>query len=637
MKISRKIALFSIVIALVPMLIVGVVSYTKGINMLTEKQIDVAEQSVIRAEDLVEKEIDKAKLAVTTLADTIALRGIDEAFKNFQSTVSLSDSFRCVYFGAEETGNLLITPYSQMPDGYDARVRPWYMSARADAITLSEPYLDASSGEMVVGVTKTIIKDGKKLGVLALDLDFGVMSQRITNIQIGKTGYAFVLHQNGTTLIHQNTEIIGKDLTDKMTFLKQIIDLKNGFLKYDYNGDKFAVVRTLDEYGWTIGGGTNFAEIKEPLKTLRNFILTAGLATMLIVSLGIFWMTRSITAPLNDINLNLRDIAEGEGDLTRQLNVKSKDEVGGLALSFNTFTGKLRGMISDIAQRSFGLDNSSNELLSISQEMSEGASKMNDKSQMVLAAAETMSANMSSVAAAAEQSSTNISMVSAATEEMTSTIGEIARNTEKTRGTSQQAVTQTQRASERMEGLSRFAQDIGRVVETITEISEQTNLLALNATIEAARAGEAGKGFAVVAGEIKELARQTAEATTEIKENITSIQDATKETVTEIEEVSLAIGDVNGMIDSVAAAVEQQSATTKEIAANVGQAAQGIQEMTENITRGSNVAMDITHEIAEVHNVSIEMASHSSQIDVSAKALNELSAALKTTVDQFKV
>lgn len=637
MKISRKIALFSVLIALIPMLTIGIISYVKEMTMLTEKQIEIAEQSVFRAEDQILKEVDQAKLVVDTLADAIALHGIEEGFKQFHSTASQSNSFKYIYFGVEDTGDILIAPHTELPEGYDPRLRPWYMSAKSNNPTLSEPYLDAGSGEMVVAVAKAVTKDGKKLGVVALDLDFGAMSRKVTDIQIGKTGYAYVLHQNGTTLIHKNKEMIGKDLTGQIPVMQQILDLKNGFLKYNYKGEKFTVVRTIDDYGWTIGGGTYYAEIKEPLKALRNLILITCVATMLIVSLGIFWVTRSITAPLNDINLNLRDIAEGEGDLTRELSVISKDEVGGLALSFNTFTGKLRGMISDIAQRSFGLDNSSNELLSISKEMSEGASKMNAKSQMVLSAAETMSTNMSSVAAAAEQSSTNIGMVSAATEEMTSTIGEIARNTEKTRGTSQQAVTQTQRASDRMEGLSRFAQDIGRVVETITEISEQTNLLALNATIEAARAGEAGKGFAVVAGEIKELARQTAEATTEIKENITSIQDATKETVTEIEEVSLAIGDVNGMIDSVAVAVEQQSATTKEIAANVGQAAQGIQEMTENITRGSNVAMDITREIAEVHNVSNEMASHSSQIDVSAKALNELSAALKTTVDQFKV
>jgi methyl-accepting chemotaxis protein len=120
-------------------------------------------------------------------------------------------------------------------------------------------------------------------------------------------------------------------------------------------------------------------------------------------------------------------------------------------------------------------------------------------------------------AAAMEESATNVTMVTTSSEEMSATIGEIAQNAEKARTISDQAVSKATDTSGQMDGLGRAAQGIGKVVETITEISEQVNLLALNATIEAARAGEAGKGFAVVANEIKELAKQTSEATLEIK------------------------------------------------------------------------------------------------------------------------
>ena len=123
--------------------------------------------------------------------------------------------------------------------------------------------------------------------------------------------------------------------------------------------------------------------------------------------------------------------------------------------------------------------------------------------------------------------------------------------------------------------MGRAAREIGNVVETITEISSQVDLLALNATIEAARAGDAGKGFAVVAGEIKELARQTAEASGEIKKRVEGIQTNTAGTVNEINDVSEVVNEINAIVATIASAVEEQSATTREIVSNVSQASVG--------------------------------------------------------------
>ena len=283
-------------------------------------------------------------------------------------------------------------------------------------------------------------------------------------------------------------------------------------------------------------------DLKAPMREMgiRTMMIVVPLVLILF---GIFYfiINRFITRPLKRMAKGMDDIAQGEGDLTRRLDAASNDEIGHLAKSFNMFVGKLRTIIADIAEGADKLDSSSRNLTGISNEMAQGTESMASTSESVVAAAEEMSSNMSSVAAAIKQSSTNISMVSAAAEEMTSTINEIFQSTEKTRESSQQAVSRTKIASKNSDMLSTFARDIGNVVETISDISDQTNLLALNATIEAARAGEAGKGFAVVANEIKDLARQTAEATLVIKEKIESIQDSTKVTISEIEVVTTEI------------------------------------------------------------------------------------------------
>jgi len=637
MKISYKIGIFSILIAIIPMLVIGIAGYQKGVKMLFENQIRITEESIIRAEDQIIKKLEEAKKVAASLAASIEIYGIDEGFKVFSAISSNYKDYKNIFFGDDATGRFLITPKVDLPADYDPRKRPWYSIAKGSNAVVSAPYIDAASQTTTVTISKAVVKNGKRIGVVGIDLAFGIISQQITDIRIGQTGYVFVLYKDGTTLIHKDPKQIGKNLKEKVPFIKQMLELKNGLLEYNFKGEKFSVVRTLEKYGWTLGGGTYYEEIKQPLIALRNFNLIVGAITLALVIAGIIFMTRSITAPLSNIAMNLKDIAQGEGDLTRKLEVKSKDEIGVLADSFNTFVEKLKTIIGDIAQNSKKLDGSSSEILGISKEMAQGTESMASTSESVAAAAEEMSSNMSSVAAAIEESSTNISMVSAAAEEMTSTINEIAQSTEKTRSSSQQAVTRTKVASENIEKLNTSARDIGNVVDTISDISDQTNLLALNATIEAARAGEAGKGFAVVANEIKDLARQTAEATLEIKEKIENIQDSTKVTITEIEAVTKEINSVNEMIDGVAAAVEEQSVTTQEIASNVGQAAQGIQEVTGNVAQSSSVAGEIASDIATVNQTVREMANKTSEVNTCSDDLSQLSKNLKKTVNLFKI
>lgn len=367
-------------------------------------------------------------------------------------------------------------------------------------------------------------------------------------------------------------------------------------------------------------------------QSILSLFVVLALLTAMILSLK--WI--AIT-PIKHIITRVKDMAEGEGDLTLRLEETSKDELGELARWLNMFIGNLQKMVRSITDNSDSLTQASKQLMDLSGQMSDGAGAMSDKSNTVAAAATEMTTNIETVATSMNEVNTNISMIASAAEEMTVTIEEIAKNSGNASNVTGDAVSRAQGTAGKVDELGKAAKQIGKVTEVITEISEQTNLLALNATIEAARAGEAGKGFAVVANEIKSLAMQTAEATREIKENIESMQQSTTGTVTEISEILTTINQVNDIVTSIAGSVEEQLVTTKEIANSVSRASIGIDEVNASMTQSSNVSADIAKDINNVNQSAETVSSNSSFMEQSAKDLDKLADNLKTLVNQFKV
>ena len=372
-------------------------------------------------------------------------------------------------------------------------------------------------------------------------------------------------------------------------------------------------------------------------KKLRSVVLTVSVIAIIIGLFLAFVIAMSIVRPINDANHMLKDIAQGEGDLSQRMTVQTKDEISELAGWFNVFIKKIQQIITETSSVTESLVSSSNQLSSASDQLKNQTDDSLNRSTSVAGAAEEMSASISSVAAASEQANSNIGMVAAATEQMSASIMEISRNASQAQQITKTAVTETQNASGRINELGSAAKEIGTVTETITDISEQTNLLALNATIEAARAGEAGKGFAVVANEIKELAKQTATATDEIKKKIETIQSTTQLSVEEIEHVSKVIQEVDEFISSIAVAIEQQASVTKEIAGNVAHASGDVQDISKNATEASTVTNEITQNINEVKNSSLACSEESNKVSSNATTLSSLSDQLKKIVGQFKV
>ncbi len=368
---------------------------------------------------------------------------------------------------------------------------------------------------------------------------------------------------------------------------------------------------------------------------IRSFTLIAGLLTLFAGATIAWLITRSITKPILRVVEFTKTMSEG--DLIHILDIDQKDEVGLLARSTNAMAIQLEKAFAQVRGSSSTINTSAGALENLATDMHSSSSQMLSNCNTVAASSEQMTANISAIAAASEQTSTNINMVAAATEEMTATITEIASNSEKARVITESAVKESDEASKSVVELGEAAQEINKVTETINEIAEQTNLLALNATIEAARAGEAGKGFAVVANEIKELAKQTTEATREIKLRIEGVQSSSEQTIAVIKSISSTIHNTSEIVGTMAAAVEEQAVTSKEISENVAQASAGMEELNQNFAEASTVNAEVTKEIGQIKGEAEDVTAHSLDVRELSQEMKNNGEGLKAIIKQFRV
>lgn len=390
------------------------------------------------------------------------------------------------------------------------------------------------------------------------------------------------------------------------------------------------VTAILDEYTKQVN-----SNLQADISSMKTKVIALSVFALLLGVMVAVFLVRQISGSVHKIIDTTSQLTDG--NLTVRSDISSKDEIGMLANTTNTLAEQFDVNLTRVRGSSSTIGASCSILNNLASDMSSSAEDMSGNALTVSTAAEEMNANMAAIAAASEETSVNVSQVAAGAEEMSATIAEIASNSEEAIQITEESVREATAAEESVRGLGAAANEISKVTETINEIADQTNLLALNATIEAARAGEAGKGFAVVASEIKDLAKQTTEATQEIKDRIEGVQNSSDETITVINKITGTIQRTSELVATMAKAIQEQSAASNEISDNVSQASVGIQEVNENIAQASTVNDQVAQDIVRVKTEADEVAAHSSDIRELAQEMLANASALDSLVAHFTI
>jgi len=656
MTLKTKLIVGGVVAAILPLVVVGIFSIIKASTALVsiaEGQAKLTAENIATMVDLsMKQEVGKAE----AMASESSIREIAKGSGNAETLAAAETYLAEVYkkigenyvffFVTDSSGQVIAdSDYGKYRrENMNLGDRDYFQAAKSGKSVISEPLISKASG-LHIFVVAVPLQDnsGSFAGILGVSVKLSVLSEEITQVKIGETGYPFMLAKDGVFIAHPVKDYIFKLNVSKLDGMEDIarrsLAQEAGVEKYRFKGtDKIAGFAPVPATGWSLVVTQNESEFLASVVSIRNMVLAAGGIFLVLTVLAVLWFVKGIMALLGHDPSEIANVANqiAAGDLTYQFPTTGKPLTGVYA-SMQQMTNNLKNMFKDISQGIQTLTSSSTELSAVSQQMTSGAEQSSQKANNVASAAEEMATAMNSVAAATEQTSANLQMIVAAAEEMSATINEIASNTAKGSQTTTQAVEKAEHISQRVDALGKAAAEISKVTEAIADISEQTNLLALNATIEAARAGEAGKGFAVVAGEIKELAKQTARATEEIGLKIGEVQTSTTESVEAIKAIVEIIDDINSIVSSVATAIEEQSATTQEISNNVSQAATGVQEVNENVNQTSTVAAQVTADVHQVSQSADEITAGSMQINESALELSKLSESLNEMISRFKL
>lgn len=650
-SIKQKLIISSLLLLLIPSLIIGFVAYNQAKQKITDQILQSAHAGVDRMNDEITNMIEPMQRDVAFFADRIDASLYEEGEDNLALEEKLTEYLAThpqvtnIYYASGE-GSMTIYPEQSLPDDYDPRTRPWYQAADSAGgdVVITNPYVDASSGKMMVTLSQT---DSLGRGVVAVDVEVDDIAEIAKKVEIGKEGYVTILDSDQKFVTHPTIKAGDAASGD---WVGPLYANAEGRFSYEFeNKGKQMDFVTNDLTKWKVAGTIYDEEISNETASILWTTVSVIVGMFILAGILLYFILRSIITPLNRLTTSAKRIQDG--DLTEEVVVESDDEIGRVAQSFNAMIASLRSIITNLDQSIGQVAASSQELMANSAQNTAASEQIAGSVQQMATGADQSKRQLDDNAVSLQAITAGIMRIA----ESSTDVSELSRETaiEAEDGTAavgnnvnqMKAIdSSVETFGEVIQSLAHRSNEIGDIVDVINGIATQTNLLALNAAIEAARAGENGKGFAVVASEVRKLAEQSQESTKQISQLIENIKQETERSVTLMKEVTThtkagleTTEDTAARFKKIMLRTQEMTPRIEDVTATVEEIAANVQEVSASATQIAHIADENSSASKQVATTTEEQLSSMEEISQSAKSLSDMAEELQVMISRFKV
>ncbi|QLG88079.1 methyl-accepting chemotaxis protein [Chitinibacter bivalviorum] len=539
-----------------------------------------------------------------------------------------SAHFDAVYLGTNDK-KMFSTHDLGLPPGYDPTGRPWYQQAlKEDKTIMTPPYVDAGTKQLTLSFAAPVKKNGQLIGVVAADIFLDAIVKDVLNIKMTGNGYAILVGKEGNVLVHSDQSKVTKPLSDinaelspanlaKISASQEILDVVIG------GENKFVFAKNIENSDLYLVFVIDKSMALAPLQQLLWMAIGTLVVILLLVIPFASLLVNKMLSGLNRVRKGMVEIAQGEGDLTRQIHIEGDDEIAQTAKAFNQFTARLRTMFSDLRKETENLTMGVQQINQVLNTLSDDSRILSDMAATNAATIEEITVSISHIADNAGEANHLVNNTGALSADSARTMGEVATEVGK-------SASEVRDLSSLLDRLNQRSQDISGIIQVIKEIADQTNLLALNAAIEAARAGEQGRGFAVVADEVRKLAERTSSATLEITGMIDGIRGETNAAVRNMESTLGAVQSGVNLSNHAAEKIVDIRQNMSQVMEKMSEIAHATKEQQDATTMMAQSAENITNQMQQS-----DAALH--RANDSVAQLNHLAGFLREMFGRFKV